>query len=180
MHDWINKLKLEKHIEGGYFAEVYKSEDKVIAMNDRYNSNVLEQDANVRHAGSSIYFLLEKQGFSAWHQLKSDEVWHYYDGNSPIIIHFIDDDGNYTSQMLGHPTKNSNASFQVIVRSGLWFAAELYDKNEYGLVGCTVSPGFEYQDFILADRDKLIEKYPQHTNIIKRLTYGKIAAELDN
>ncbi len=176
MHDWINKLQLEKHIEGGYFAEVYKSEDKVVNIDAKSS----DKEAIIRSAGSSIYFLLEKEDFSAWHKLKSDEIWHYYDGNSAIEIHFIDDNGNYSSKILGHPEKVSGASFQIVVPSNFWFAAELQDKNDYALVGCTVSPGFEYQDFILADRDKLIEKYPQHTKIIIRLTHEKITAELDN
>lgn len=180
MHDWINKLQLEKHIEGGYFAEFYKSQDKVVVLNERYKIHSLDNNANTRNAGSSIFFLLEKTSFSAWHQLTSDEVWHYYDGDSPIVIHFIDSSGDYSSKLLGHPLKNQDASFQVVVQAGEWFAAELLNKDEYALVGCTVSPGFEYQDFILADRDILIEKFPQHTNIIKRLTYEKIAAELGN
>lgn len=180
MHDWINKLQLEQHIEGGYFAEFYKSTDKVAVISERYKVNAADKDVITRNAGSSIYFLLEKKAFSAWHQLTSDEIWHYYDGDSPIVIHFIDSNGNYSAKILGHPLKKSDASFQILVRAGDWFAAELSNKDGYALVGCTVSPGFEYQDFILADRDNLIEKFPQHTNIIKRLTYEKIAAELGN
>jgi predicted cupin superfamily sugar epimerase len=180
MHDWINKLQLEKHIEGGYFAEFYKSTDKVAVTDERYKVNSSDKNVITRNAGSSIYFLLEKTAFSAWHQLSSDEIWHYYDGDSAILIHFLDANGNYLSKLLGHPLKNSDASFQVVVPAGAWFAAELSNKDGYALVGCTVSPGFEYQDFILADRHNLIEKFSQHANIIKRLTYEKIAAELGN
>lgn len=173
MNNWIDKLHLEKHIEGGYFAEFYKSVDKVIPLNERYGIDMLTNERNIRSAGSSIYFLLEKEGFSAWHQLKSDEIWHYYDGDSAIKIHSINMSGDYASYILGHPAKTEGASFQVVVHSGLWFAAELINKDKYALVGCTVSPGFEYQDFILADREQLIQKFPEHTKIIERLTYEK-------
>lgn len=180
MHDWINKLQLEQHIEGGYFSEFYKSTDEVAVIDTRYKVNAADKNVITRQAGSSIYFLLEKTAFSAWHQLSSDEVWHYYDGDSAILIHFLDVHGNYSSKILGHPLKYADACFQVVVRAGAWFAAELFNKDGYALVGCTVAPGFEYQDFLLADRYNLIEKFPQHTNIIKRLTYEKIATELGN
>lgn len=178
MQNWIEKLQLERHIEGGYFARSYQAEDKVITVHDRYNSNFSNKETSIRHAGSSIYFLLEKDDFSAWHKLKSDEMWHYYDGDSVITIHSIDEQGDYTQQTLGHPSLDPSAQFQVVVRSGVWFAAELVNKNSFALVGCTVFPGFEYEDFILANREKLIEKYPQHTKIIKRLTHEKITADL--
>lgn len=85
MPNYIKMLNLTGHQEGGYFGLFYKSSDKVILSNKK---NALTQTENLteRHAGSSIYFLLEKQAFSAWHRLKSDEIWHYYDG-SPIDIH---------------------------------------------------------------------------------------------
>lgn len=176
MNKWIEKLQLEGHVEGGHFARSYQSEDKIITVSDRYNSNFSNKEASIRHAGSSIYYLLAKDDFSAWHKLKSDEMWHYYDGDSEILIHCIDEHGKYTQYILGHPRLNHDAQFQVLVRAGLWFAAELFSKDGFALVGCTVFPGFEYSDFILAERDKLIEKYPQHTKIIKRLTHEKITA----
>ena len=180
MQKWIEKLQLERHIEGGYYARSYQAQDKVITVNDRYNSSFSNKETSIKHAGSAIYYLLEKNDFSAWHKLKSDEMWHYYDGDSAIIIHCLNEHGEYTQQRLGHPRLHQDAQFQVIVQSGLWFAAELVDKECYALVGCTVFPGFEFEDFILADRDKLIEKYPQHTKIIKGLTHEKITAELSN
>lgn len=174
MHNWIEKLKLARHVEGGYFVRSYISDDKIITLDKRYTQDLPKQSKNMRYAGSAIYFLLENENFSAWHQLKSDEIWHYYDGDSAIVIHFIDAQGSYSSAILGHPLKNNNAAFQVVVKAGTWFAAELENKKAYALVGCTVNPGFEYQDFILADREKFSDQYPQHANIIKRLTYETI------
>lgn len=180
MHNWIKELQLERHIEGGYFSKSYLSEDKVITLSERYHNSTDKDAASIRKAGSAIYFLLEKQDFSAWHKLKSDEVWHFYDGSSAIIIHRIDKNGNYTQNYVGNPRLDAQAKFQVLIPSETWFSAELINTQGYALVGCTVSPGFEYQDFILADRDKLTDKYPQHTKIIKRLTHEKITADLSN
>lgn len=181
MHNWIADLKLERHLEGGYYSVFYKSREKVITVSDRYNSHSSPNDlANLRASGTSIYFLLEKDDFSAWHKIKSDEIWHYYDGNSVINIHTINQDGQYGLQKLGHPNLDKNASFQVVIETGVWFAAELDNKKSFGLVGCTVSPGFEYQDFILANREALTDEFPNHTKIIRKLTREKITAELDN
>lgn len=187
MKNWIELLKLERHVEGGYFGIFYKSTDSVATLDDRYNkqhlmvknaSAELPQDKEKieRHAGSSIYFLLEKEDFSAWHQLNSDEIWHFYDGGSPIDIYIIDQHGHLTIQTLGNPILSEGASFQVIIRAGDWFAAEIRDKSSFALMGCTVSPGFEYCDFILADRDILTYQYPEHTLIINKLTRTKTVA----
>lgn len=171
MQNWIDKLKLEPHVEGGYFGLFYQSSDKVTLLNDRYQDEFTHGGLSCeRSAVSSIYFLLEQHDFSAWHQLKSDEIWHYYDGGSVIDIHTIDEYGLYAIKTLGHPRLLDDVSFQVVITAGTWFAAELRNKSSYGLVGCTVSPGFEYQDFKLADRAQLVTQYPDHVAIINRLT----------
>ncbi|OGT36574.1 MAG: hypothetical protein A3F11_08240, partial [Gammaproteobacteria bacterium RIFCSPHIGHO2_12_FULL_37_14] len=157
--DYIKKLNLGKHKEGGYFRIHYNATDVV-----------LSNDETAHSAGTAIYFLLEKQDFSAWHRLKSDEIWHFYDGESPIDIHTIDQEGNLKTQTLANPLLIKNASFQIVIKSGDWFAAELRDKSSFSLVGRTVSPGLEYDDFTLADRKDLISQYPQHDLIINRLT----------
>jgi predicted cupin superfamily sugar epimerase len=181
--DYKNILQLEKHIEGGYFKVCYTSEDEVIPLDDRYRAN--EPQINIhdnkrmslsiekRSAGSFIYFMLEHQDFSAWHRLKSDEIWHYYDGGSPIDIHTIDPDGALQTHTLGNPEMTDYASFQVVITAGRWFSAEVRDKLSFGLVGCTVSPGFEYKDFELANKKDLVAKFPKHSAIINRLTHAK-------
>ena len=176
MQNWVEELNLERHIEGGYYNLFYKSSEKVVSIRNKYKDNV----TNERAAGTSIYFLLEKNDFSAWHKLKSDEIWHFYDGKSALNIHTISKDGQHQVEILGHPTLAKDASFQLLVKAETWFAAELQDKSSFSLVGCSVFPGFEYQDFILADRGKLTLEYPKHSEIIKQLTHEKITAELDN
>jgi predicted cupin superfamily sugar epimerase len=169
MPNYIDLLNLEKHIEGGYFSVFYKSKLNVLPLT---NTEISPNENIVRSAGTSIYFLLEKENFSTWHRLKSDEIWHYYDGNSPIEIHTIDLDGNLKTHVLGHPGITDDASFQVVITAGCWFSAELSDKTSFALAGCTVNPGFEYQDFEIAIREKLISEHPQHEEIITRYTHA--------
>ncbi len=161
--DYIELLSLERHVEGGCFSLYYRANDSVMPLDSRYQSQE-------RCAGSSIYFLLDKQDFSAWHRLKSDEIWHYYDGDSCIDMHVIDENGVLTRNVLGNPGMIKNASFQVVIKAGCWFAAELQDKSSFALVGCTVSPGFEYEDFELGNRVTLSNQHPEHASIISRMT----------
>lgn len=169
--EYVEKLGLERHIEGGHFCVFYKSDELVKSLKRKYvkteNAGLKE---NERFSGSSIYFLLEKHDFSAWHRLKSDEVWHYYAGSSPIDIHVINEAGELITYSLGNPRITKNANFQVVLKSGLWFSAEVRDKTSFALVGCTVSPGFEYNDFELADRKKLVTLYPHLRNVIDTFT----------
>lgn len=156
-------LNLKPHPEGGYFVEVYKSSDQVrLYNNNRY-------DHETRQAGSSIYYLLNQNNFSAWHRLKSDEVWHFYRGSS-VNIYIIDGDGNLSIHLLGDLLTTDGASHQVCIRAGNYFAAENVDKETYSLVGCTVSPGFEYKDFELVEGDRLLKAFPQHQDIIKKFS----------
>lgn len=176
MPEYIKLLNLVKHIEGGYFGNFYKSNDQVLPLNLRYKNYTNEENHDIeikRSAGSSIYFLLEQNDFSAWHRLKSDEIWHYYDGGSPIDIYVIDHNGELKIYPLGNPGITENASFQVVIKAGYWFAAEVRDKSSFALAGCTVSPGFEYDDFELAQKHQLFSKYPQHENILIKFLHKK-------
>jgi uncharacterized protein len=169
-NNYIAKFNLEKHIEGGYFGLIYKSEDKIIPLNDRYENLDKSSDKPQRAAGSSIYFLLTENDYSAWHRLKSDEIWHYYDGNSALLIHVIDQEGDLKMITLGNPNQDGHAVFQAVIKSGCWFSAEVKDKvkDAFGLVGCTVSPAFEYQDFELA-KDTSIKQYNDLPDNLKLL-----------
>ena len=148
---WIDKLNLQKHPEGGWFKEVYRSEMKA-------PENVLTPNfGGVRNLATSIYYLLENKDFSAWHKIKSDEIWHYYTGNSTIEILSIENNG-IIKRRLG-PNPDNGASFQVVIPSNTWFAARLLSEEGFALAGCTVSPGFHFSDFILAD-ESLINEFP--------------------
>jgi predicted cupin superfamily sugar epimerase len=160
--EYIKKLQLKPHPEGGYFKELYRTGEFILPdrLPKRYKSS--------RTFSTSIYFLLEGNQVSSFHRLKSNELWHFYDG-SALIIYTIDEDRGLKKIKLG---KNSNEgeSFQAQIKHNCWFAAELIDKYSFALVGCTVSPGFEFEDFELGKRDELMKQYPEHKDIIKKLT----------
>ncbi|GLI35369.1 cupin domain-containing protein [Desulforhabdus amnigena] len=159
---WIEKLGLSPHPEGGYFIQTYRSDESV---RDGQLPRRFEGD---RVFSTAIYYLLEGKQFSAFHRIKSDEIWHFYTGSS-LTLYVIDGEGRLSRKKLGNAWENGEA-FQVVVKAGCWFAASVNDPDSYALVGCTVAPGFEYEDFELAERKRLIKEYPQHQRIIERLT----------
>lgn len=159
---WIQKLSLSPHPEGGYFKETFIASDIINTDNLQRNYK------GPKKAYTAIYFLLRSSQVSRLHRLKSDELWNYHYG-SPITIHIIDSNGNYCEKKLG-PNPDNKESFQIIIKGGCWFGVTVDEKNSYSLTGCFVSPGFDYIDFELAKREKLIKKYPEHSSIIKKLT----------
>ncbi|WP_441000829.1 cupin domain-containing protein [Fodinibius sp. SL11] len=141
----IHKLDLSPHPEGGYYRECYKSDQQVTLPN-----------GEERSAGTGIYFLLTEGELSNWHRVSSDEVWHFYDGDQ-LILEVIDQDGKLIKLKLGKDYAD-NVKFQQLVPQHCWQRA--YSTGDYSLVGCTVSPGFEFEDFEMIEPEKLAEKYP--------------------
>ena len=161
--DWIERLGLEKHPEGGWFREVYRSAEELSA-------SALPSRFLVPHPlSTSIYFLLRGSEFSALHRLKADEVWHFYAG-SPLTLHVIAPDGTLTRTTIR--AEGSAASLQAVVRAGHWFGATVDDTSpeSFALAGCTVAPGFIFEDFELGDRVWLLTQFPQHRVLIEHLT----------
>jgi len=160
---YIKFFNLQKHPEGGYFGEVYRSTEHipVQALPQRFSG--------FRCYSTSIYFLLPGNEFSAFHRIKSDEIWHFYKG-APVRIHVIDPKGNYSEVIVGDDPERGE-SFQAVICAGCWFAAETTDPESFSLAGCTVSPGFDFSDFELAKRHELIKLFPAHINIIERFTH---------
>ena len=159
---WINKLNLQKHPEGGFFKEVYRSSE---ILN---HSFLPERYSTDRTFCTSIYFLLTSEEPSHFHKLHSDEIWNFYYGNT-ISLHLIDSEGEYRLKKLGMNFEDGE-NFQIIVPKYSWFGASIDKNNSYGLVGCTLAPGFEYDDFELISRQKLLELYPKYQDIIIKLT----------
>ena len=158
----VSKLGLLPHPEGGFYQETYRSEGLI-------PEEALEGDfSGGRNYCTGIYFLLTAGNFSAFHRIKQDEMWHFYEGDA-FLIHMIDPDGAYSTHRLGL-NFDAGESPQFVVPKGVWFASEVADGGSYGLVGCTVSPGFDFDDFELADREKLLKDYPAHSEVIKRLS----------
>ncbi len=161
---WIEKLRLEAHPEGGYFRQTYRA-DMMIGQ------NALPMGfAGDRAASTAIYFLLEGKNFSAFHRLRSDEVWHFYAG-SALVVHVIDPAGSYCAFQLGTDAEAGHR-FQAVVPAGRWFASHVADWASWALVGCTVAPGFDFADFEMGKREELIRGYPRHRELIHRLTRG--------
>ncbi len=155
---WIEQLNLQPHPEGGFFKETYRA-----------LGTVTLDDNCTRSYSTGIYFLLLENIFSAFHRIKSDEMWHFYAGDS-IHIYWLDTKGQLRIETLGSNFEK-NEQFQLVVPAHTWFAARMAQPNTFGLVGCTVAPGFDFQDFEMANRDMLIKKYPAHQRLITELTY---------
>jgi uncharacterized protein len=164
---WISHLKLSKHIEGGYYRETYRSSLTFpsiapgVAAGDTINGT--------RSASTSIYFLLKNGQFSAFHRIKSDEVWHFYDGDALDIFEIIRDGTLITHKLGRNPGKGE--SLQVVIKTHNWFGSRVCENGAFALVGCTVAPGFDFADFELADREALTASYPSHNTLIKEMTY---------
>ena len=161
---WIERLRLEPHPEGGFFRQTYRS-NVVIAR-----EALPEGFGGARAASTAIYFLLEGENFSAFHRLRSDEMWHFYVG-APLSVHVIEPSGKYSWITLGNDPEAGQV-LQAVVRAGWWFASHVANWKSFAVVGCTVAPGFDFQDFELGRREKLVAKYPQHREVIERLTRG--------
>lgn len=157
---YIQKLELIKHPEGGYFREIYRSSEMYFI--DR------PKKALKRNASTSIYFLLDGKQVSKFHRLKSDELWHFYEG-STIKLYLINEAGEFSVLLLGKNLSDGEV-FQVTISKNSWFAAEVLDKKSFSLIGCTVSPGFDFSDFELASRKKLLDHFPSHKKEIVRFT----------
>jgi len=164
---WIDRLSLQPHPEGGWYRQTYRAPLML-------PHSALPGFTGDRAASTAIYFLLESDQFSAFHRLRSDEVWHFYAG-SGLVVHVIAPSGDYQQLLLGGDS-GSGEQFQAVVPAGCWFGSSLRKRNSYALVGCTVAPGFDFADFEMAKRDELATFYPQHRNIIQRLTREKEAA----
>lgn len=161
-HYWIGRLNLVKHPEGGYFNEVYRSDENIEqnALPERYNGD--------RSIATSIYFLLKSDEFSSFHRIRSDETWHFYTGTTLELI-VLGKEKKLTRHLLGQdPEVGENLQFTI--PRNHWFAARVNDKNSYALLGCTVAPGFHFDDFELGNRKKLIQEFPQQKAIITELT----------
>lgn len=156
----MTKFKLKPHPEGGYFSESYRSAEYISnkELPDRFNGS--------RNFMTHIFYMLIENDFSKFHKLAADELWHFYEG-SQVILHLIDHIGDYKKILLGN---DENSNYCIIVPRGVWFAAEIMNKQSFALVGCTISPGFEYSDIEFGNREILLEHYPEHIYIIKKFT----------
>lgn len=151
---WINRFNMQPHPEGGYYEETYRS-----------TGSIAESD---RSFSTAIYYLLLERAFSAFHRIRSDELWHFYAGQT-LEIAVLYPDGSLKIHRLGANWEMGDR-FQLLVPANHWFASRMADPTTYALVGCTVSPGFDFRDFEMAQRENLLQQYPQHSTVIQQLT----------
>lgn len=150
----VRTLGLAPHPEGGFYVETQRSPLKV------------KTPYGERAAFTSIYFLLAEGTMSALHRVKSDETWHWYDG-SPLELTMLEDSGKFETHVLGRDIVAGHRP-QLTVRGGLWQAA--VPLGGWALCGCTVSPGFEFEDFELPTRADLQRRFPAMLELINKLT----------
>ena len=148
--------------EGGFYAESYRSSDNVPAgyLPQRY--------AGDRCFGTAIYFLLTPETFSALHRLFSDEVYHFYLGN-PVELLCLREDGSGEILTIGTDL-NAGMRPQITVPRGAWQGSRVRPGGEFALLGTTMAPGFEFADFELANQARLLERYPNFSELIRELT----------
>lgn len=155
---WIQQLGLEKHPEGGWFRETYRSREMLP------NAGLPDRFTGPRPVATSIYFLLESGEPSHLHRFQSDEIWNYHAGGS-LTLYILHADGSLETKTLG-----PDGDFQAVVPAGVWFGAKVNEPATYCLAGCSVAPGFDFADFELGDRDQLMAEFPRHAQLIHGLT----------
>lgn len=161
--DIIAKLGLQPHpVEGGYYRETWRSEDQIPrnALPPRYHGP--------RHAGTCIYYLLTPENFSALHRLATDEVFHFYVGDSVEMLQLLQD-GSGRRVRLGSDIAAGMLP-QVVVPRGVWQGTRLLEGGRCALLGTTVSPGFQPDDYEHGDMDRLSREYPAFETLIGVLT----------
>lgn len=157
----IANYRMQPHPEGGHYVSTYRSAELLAP------SALPVRFSGPRCVSSAIYFLLEGTSFSAFHRIKSDELWHFYAGDG-LLIYVIAPNGEGSVLRLGSDIENG-FQFQHCVPAGSWFASQPANQNGFAFVGCTVAPGFDFEDFEMAQQSELLQLYPQHASWIEKL-----------
>lgn len=157
--EWVRSLDMTAHPEGGWFKETYRSKNEFIPS----------EIGKSRNYSTSIVFLLGTDDVSHFHKIKSDELWCYHAG-SACVIHTINSDGVVKSVKLGTNIEQGE-QLQYVVPAGVIFGSE--SSGEYSLVGCVVSPGFDFQDFKLYETEELKQLVKGNEKLIEKFTKEK-------
>ncbi len=148
--------------EGGYYVETYRCKEMI------EQASLPAEYTDSRNLATAILYLLTPNTFSALHRLRSDEVFHFYLGD-PVTMLQLQPDGGGQVITLGRDI-TANQQIQVPVPAGVWQGCLLNQGGEFALMGTTVTPGFEFADFELGDRQILLHEYPEYKDLIIRLT----------
>jgi len=160
----IDRLALIPHPEGGYYRETHRDDFELDHLAPRFEAR--------RSASTAIYYLLGRDDFSALHRIASAEVWHHYLG-ATLTVHVFDSEGSYSSVRVGKNFAKGDRP-QAVVPARAWFGSRIEpsDSGEYALVGCTVAPGFDFADFELGSRERMLEEHPGYEGVVIALTRG--------
>lgn len=159
----VETLNLKPHPkEGGHFAETYRSDEFISLENlpSRYNAK--------RSLSTAIYYLLTPHACSRLHRLRSDEIFHFYIGG-PVLMLQLYPNGLSKTFILGSDILKGHY-LQLVVPRNVWQGALLIKGSSHALLGTTVAPGFDYNDYESAERERLIEQYPDQKDLIIQLT----------
>jgi predicted cupin superfamily sugar epimerase len=149
--------------EGGWYVRTYEAAELVAAeafADGRY--------AGARRTGTAIYYLLEPETFSEMHRLRSDEVFHFYAGDAVEMLQ-LKDGGSGEMVVIGNDLSRGQRP-QVVVGRGVWQGSRLVKGGRWALLGCTVSPGFEFEDYETGERAELSAGWPEFAVEIAALT----------
>ena len=155
----VRLLELRPHPEGGYYRETYRSGLVIPA------SVLPERYRGPRPASTAIYYLLTSGQTSAPHRVASDEVWHFYLGD-PLELLVLSPEGDLEIAYLGTDLASGERP-QKVVPAGYWQAAKLARSGRWSLVGCTVAPGFQFEDFELGRKEDLLARFPEHRDVLE-------------
>lgn len=153
IEELVSSLNLLPHPEGGFYAETYRSHVNVPGLD--------------RQLMTSIYFLLTSSNCSRFHRIRSDEAWYFHEG-SGLTVHELKN-GTYKQTKLG-PVGNADQKPFHLVEAGSIFGSSVDSHEGYALVSCAVAPGFDFRDFELFTFEQLASQFPEHHEIIRRLT----------
>ena len=154
--EWITALDLQPHPEGGFYREIYRA-DLTVTVGDRQRS-----------ASTAIYYLLRAGERSRLHRLQSDELWHFYAGQ-PLTVHQLIPEQGYHALTIGADLSQGQQLCGG-VPAGIWFGATVAAETGFSLVGCTVAPGFSFEDFEMAEAATLLKAFPESRSLIEQLT----------
>lgn len=150
-------LELEPHpVEGGYYRRTYTSPGSV------------QLPRGLRAQSTAIYYLLEPGTFSEMHVLASDEIFHFYQGDPVEMLQLLPE-GRSGLFTLGADLRLGQ-HVQLVVPAGVWQGTRLIDGGKVALLGCTVTPGFDFADYQSGSYADLAAKWPGQAERIRKLT----------
>jgi predicted cupin superfamily sugar epimerase len=162
-HDIISALNLKPlSMEGGFYRETYRSPEKISrdALPERYQSD--------KSFSTAIYYLLTPDTFSEIHRLATDEIFHFYLGD-PVTMLLLYPDGRSSVVTIGQDII-AGEHVQYTIPAGTWFGLTLSPEGKFALMGTTVAPAFDFSDYESGSSTELLEKYPDQSDLIIKLT----------